>query len=96
MTHKFEGGFKKCESRWAVLIFLVVCVFGSVAFAKGSSDSVGNSGTGSNPHSGYVQPYGKKNGKYVRGHYKTKPNKSKKDNYGAKGNRNPYNGKTAK
>lgn len=39
----------------------------------------------------YQKPYIKKNGKIVSGHLKTKPNKTKADNYSTKGNVNPYN-----
>lgn len=41
------------------------------------------------PTRGYV----KKNGTYVQPHEKTAPNKTKNDNYSAKGNTNPYTGK---
>lgn len=40
-----------------------------------------------------VKGYTKKNGTYVAPHYKSTPNKSKFDNYSAKGNINPYTGK---
>ena len=51
------------------------------------------SGTGSNSKSTYVDPYTKKDGTYVPGHYRTAPNGTKKDNYGTNGNYNPHNGK---
>lgn len=34
-----------------------------------------------------------KKGTYKQSHYRTSPNKSKADNWSAKGNRNPYTGK---
>ena len=34
-----------------------------------------------------------KNGTYRQPHYRTAPNKTKLDNYGTKGNTNPYTGK---
>jgi hypothetical protein len=37
--------------------------------------------------------YVKKNGTYVAPAYKTKPNKTKADNYSTKGNTNPFTGK---
>ncbi len=40
-----------------------------------------------------VKGYMKKSGTYVEPSYKTSPNKTKKDNYGTKGNYNPYTGK---
>ena len=38
----------------------------------------------------YVKPYVTKNGKVVSGHYRSKANKTKRDNYSTKGNVNPY------
>lgn len=41
----------------------------------------------------HVDGYVKKDGTYVAPHYKTTPNDTKLDNYGTKGNWNPYTGK---
>lgn len=41
----------------------------------------------------YTKGYVKKDGTYVQGHYKTKANNTKTDNYSTKGNTNPYTGK---
>lgn len=49
-------------------------------------------GYGSNPNSHYVQPHTRNDGSYVGGHYRTNPNQSQNDNYGASGNYNPYSG----
>ena len=38
----------------------------------------------------YVKPHVTKNGKIVKGHYRSKANKTKLDNYSTKGNVNPY------
>jgi uncharacterized protein YxeA len=51
-------------------------------------------GTGSNSNTTYVRPYVKSNGTYVEGHYRTKRNSYNLDNFSAKGNYNPYTGKT--
>lgn len=40
-----------------------------------------------------VRGYTKKSGTYVAPHNKTSPDKSKLNNYGTKGNYNPYTGK---
>jgi hypothetical protein len=40
-----------------------------------------------------VKGYTKKNGTYIAPHRKTNPDKSKMNNYDAKGNYNPYTGK---
>ena len=52
----------------------------------------GGYGTGSNPNSHYVRPYTTHNGTYVGGHYQTNPNNTQLDNYGTRGNYNPYTG----
>ena len=49
-------------------------------------------GTGSNPNSHYVSPYVTSNGNYVGGHQQTNPNSTQRDNYGTRGNLNPYTG----
>jgi hypothetical protein len=49
-------------------------------------------GTGSNSSSTYVQPHINSNGSYTSGHYRTTPNNTQMDNYGSRGNYNPYNG----
>lgn len=40
-----------------------------------------------------VKGYYKKNGKYVAAHKRSKPDKTKKNNWSTKGNTNPYTGK---
>jgi hypothetical protein len=49
-------------------------------------------GTGSNPNSHVVQGYTRSNGTYVAPHIQTNPNGTQLDNYGTRGNVNPYNG----
>ena len=49
-------------------------------------------GTGSNPNSHYVQPHVTQQGTYVAPHYQTNPNRTQMDNYGTRGNVNPYTG----
>jgi hypothetical protein len=49
-------------------------------------------GTGSNPNSHYVQPHYNSNGTFTQGHYQTNPNHTQLDNYGTRGNYNPYTG----
>jgi hypothetical protein len=41
----------------------------------------------------YVRPHINKDGEYVEGHFRTKSNSTKLDNYSTKGNTNPYTGK---
>ncbi|HZS64239.1 MAG TPA: hypothetical protein VFA53_07065 [Xanthobacteraceae bacterium] len=52
----------------------------------------GSYGTGSNPNSHYVNPYTRSDGTYVAPHYQTNPNNTQYDNYGTRGNYNPYTG----
>jgi hypothetical protein len=49
-------------------------------------------GTGSNLNSHYVQPHMTSSGESVSGHYQTNPNSTTLDNYGTRGNVNPYTG----
>ena len=49
-------------------------------------------GTGSNPNSHYVQPHITNHDTYFGGHYQTNQNNTQLDNYGARGNVNPYTG----
>lgn len=60
---------------------------------RGNSYGSGSSyGMGSNPSSHYVAPHVQQNGTYVGGHYQTNPNNTTLDNYGTRGNYNPYTG----
>jgi hypothetical protein len=49
-------------------------------------------GTGSNPNSHPVQGYTSNSGTYVAPHQQTNPNTTQTDNYGTRGNVNPYTG----
>ena len=49
-------------------------------------------GTGSNPNSHPVQGYTTQSGTYVQPHQQTNPNSTQTDNYGTRGNVNPYTG----
>lgn len=49
-------------------------------------------GGGSNNNSHYVRPHYNSNGSYTEGHYRTNPNSTSSDNYGTRGNYNPYSG----
>ncbi len=40
----------------------------------------------------YVKPHVNKNGQYTEGHYRSAPNSTTYDNYGTRGNYNPYTG----
>jgi hypothetical protein len=40
----------------------------------------------------YVKPHVNRDGTYTEGHYRSNPNNTERDNYGTKGNYNPYTG----
>jgi len=52
----------------------------------------GGYGTGANPQSQGVQGYTNHNGGYVQPYERTTPNNTQTDNYGTRGNVNPYTG----
>ena len=62
------------------------------SYGNTRSNSGGLYGTGSSPNSVYVQPHSNSNGTSTQGHYRTTPNNTQRDNYGATGNYNPYTG----
>lgn len=49
-------------------------------------------GTGSNSNTHFVQPYVDRGGQLHSGHYQTNPNNTQFDNFGTRGNYNPYTG----
>ena len=60
--------------------------------AYGGAGTYGGYGTGSNPQSQGVQGYTNQNGGYVQPYQRTAPNATQTDNYGTRGNVNPYTG----
>ncbi len=72
------------------VLFFLICFFLTVSlgltetFAKGKKYSGGST---------YVSGYTKKSGTHVAPHHRTVPDKSKMNNWSAKGNINPYTGK---
>ena len=70
-----------------IFAVLIVLALTNLSFAQ-------YSGTGSNSKTTKVKTYVKKDGSVINGHYRTKENSYNLDNYKAKGNYNPYNGKT--
>jgi hypothetical protein len=74
------------------LLALSIGPAASQLYGSQSSNSNSAYGTGSNPNSHYVQPHSNSNGTYTQGHYQTNPNSTQLDNYGTRGNVNPYTG----
>jgi len=64
----------------------------TAASAQYQPQPYGGFGTGSNPNSHYVSPYTTRSGTYVAPHYQTNPNGTQYDNFGTRGNLNPYTG----
>jgi hypothetical protein len=64
---------------------------GALAFAATAAQAQ-YLGTGSNPNSHPVQGYTTSSDTYVQPHQQTNPNSTQTDNYGARGNVNPYSG----
>jgi len=63
-----------------------------LAATAAQAQYTGNYGTGSNPNSHPVQGYTTNSGTYVQPHQQTNPNGTQTDNYGTRGNVNPYTG----
>jgi hypothetical protein len=80
----------------AVALLLAGTVAASAQYGTRSGSTGGLYGTGSNSNSHYVQPHITSNGNYVGGHQRTNPNNTQLDNYGTRGNVNPYTGSTGK
>lgn len=82
----------------ALFVAAILAASTSVAFAQygyGSRSGSGYGfGSGSNSSSTYVRPHINSNGSFTGGHYRTTPNNTQMDNYGTRGNYNPYTGRT--
>jgi hypothetical protein len=79
-----------------ILALTIIVGSASGAFAQyGTRSTYGSGlyGTGSNPSSHYARPYTTQSGAYNSGHYQTNPNPTQLDNYGTRGNINPYTGR---
>jgi len=78
------------------VVFAAAFIFASVLGANaqyGTQPNYGGLyGTGSNPNSHSVDGYTRNNGTYVQPHQQTNPNNTQLDNYGTRGNTNPYTG----
>ena len=80
-----------------LIVTAVLIASASAASAYDSRRSLYGSGssygTGSNSSGHYVQPfYNSSSGTYTSGHYRSNPNGTQLDNYGTRGNVNPYTG----
>ena len=74
-----------------VFAFVVLALATTSASAQ-RAYHYGRYGSGSNPQSHYVQPQFKADGSFTEGHFRTNPNATDYDNFGTRGNINPYTG----
>lgn len=63
-----------------ILLFIIPLLFSFIISAQ------------VNPNNHYVEGYHRSDGTYVKGHYRTNPNSTNRDNYTTKPNTNPYTG----
>ncbi len=73
-----------------IAVFLATSAVASAQY--GTRAPSGLYGSGSNPNSVYVAPSINSQGNSTPGHYRTAPNSTQMDNYGSRGNVNPYTG----
>jgi len=79
--------------KWTFALALVIASATAASAQYGGTQSpYGGYGTGSNPNSHSVDGYTRNNGTYVAPHQQTNPNNTQMDNYGTRGNQNPYTG----
>jgi len=78
----------------ALFVAAILAASTSMAFAQyGYGSRSYGFGGGSNSSSTYVRPHFNSNGSFTGGHYRTTPNNTQMDNYGTRGNYNPYTGR---
>ena len=78
-----------------IVLSLLSVTSASAQYLNNNRSSYGNSGlsgTGSNYNSHQTQGYTTQSGTTVQPHYQTAPNNTQLDNYGTRGNVNPYTG----
>jgi hypothetical protein len=76
-----------------VSVTLAVLAFALPAFAQSYDYDYG---IGSNSRSNHVDGYLRRDGSYVDSYYRTNPDHIRENNYGARGNFNPYSGHTGR
>jgi hypothetical protein len=76
-------------------VLILAAAFAGISTGGMAQNSLyGSFGAGSNQNSHPVQGYTTQSGTYVQPHQQTNPNGTQRDNYGARGNVNPYTGTT--
>jgi hypothetical protein len=74
------------------LVLGIALLLAVTTVASARSGIRGLSGIGSNPSSHHVSPHTTSKGTTVQGHFKTNSNATQRDNFGTRGNVNPYTG----
>jgi hypothetical protein len=69
---------------------LVAAALSLTTVAVAHAQYTGLYGTGSNPQTHSTSGYTRSNGTYVRPYVATNPNNTQRDNFGTRGNYNPY------
>jgi hypothetical protein len=77
-----------------LIVASAIVLSAASAQAQLSGNSYGGYGTGSNSSSHSTGGYTTNQGTYVQPHQQTNPNSTQYDNYGTRGNVNPYSGQT--
>lgn len=82
-------------SLYVIGVFFVFLALSNISYARGGGRHYSHRSYSSKSSSSpvHVNGYYRKNGTYVRPHYRTRANSSKYDNWSTKGNVNPYTGK---
>ena len=74
-------------------VSVLMTAFSVNVFAKGNHSGMSGPGTGAKSSSTHVQGHTRHDGTYVSPHQRTTPDHNFNNNFGTKGNTNPYTGK---
>jgi len=79
-----------------IKIFILIALFFNFAQAIAEDVKSVNDEKDCGKNATYVKPYYKKDGTYIQGYCRTKPNNTIWDNFSTVGNTNPHTGKEGK
>lgn len=77
-----------------IALVILAGVLGTAEARRHAGYGSWDTGTGSNPQSEHVDGYQRRDGTYVAPYERTQANDTLNDNYGTRGNNNPWTGKT--
>lgn len=78
--------------KWFIALCLAL-LLGCETYAPSRTESRYSDSRASTAGDVWVNGYFRKDGSYVDGHFRQRPNSTNSDNYSAQGNMNPYTGK---